>query len=343
VGAIHQISLTDLEKLTGLRFTDLLPFDALPAEASRGAWRPIAQPEDVAFGATQSPATRASPSPRLSASKTTNFWTGAPLPHHGSTGRNMATAAATLAEVSWRVLGGRAVRPDEFRSCCCIGSAMPGGAVDWFGSAVIVHRRALLTAAHCEEHGPINRLLVGANRINSIRGSYVLPIDRVVAHPLYQKPRHDLAVLIVDRDLADPPAPLAGTDEVHRASKCELVGFGYSDPDQPFGFGVKRAANAPITAIQRSTADDLGEACQLIGFDAEHEFVAGRKHLGVDTCEGDSGGPVYIEGTERLIGVTSRATKTRERCCGDGGVYLRVDRYRDWIEEVLAALNGVGG
>jgi endonuclease G len=57
--------------------------------------------------------------------------------------------------------------------------------------------------------------------------------------------------------------------------------------------------------------------------------------LNRDSCSGDSGGPLYVQwnGAWLLAGATSRATKASVRTCGDGGVYVRVDRYRDWIEK----------
>lgn len=35
-----------------------------------------------------------------------------------------------------------------------------------------------------------------------------------------------------------------------------------------------------------------------------------------------------------LAGATSRAVKQRDFPCGDGGVYVRVDKVVDWIKKV---------
>ena len=66
----------------------------------------------------------------------------------------------------------------------------------------------------------------------------------------------------------------------------------------------------------------------------QNEIVAGGN--GVDSCNGDSGGPAYVEvdGEVQLAGATSRATKNFTQPCGDGGIYTRVDRYVDWIRQV---------
>jgi secreted trypsin-like serine protease len=57
--------------------------------------------------------------------------------------------------------------------------------------------------------------------------------------------------------------------------------------------------------------------------------------MGVDTCPGDSGGPLYLPtafGTF-LAGTTSRGYATDQTACGMGGIYERPDHVVDWIEQ----------
>jgi secreted trypsin-like serine protease len=66
-------------------------------------------------------------------------------------------------------------------------------------------------------------------------------------------------------------------------------------------------------------------------------MVAGHQGLQRDTCKGDSGGPLYIHtGNDQyaLLGVTSRGVRNGFTTCGDGGIYVRLDRCVDWIEQV---------
>ena len=58
---------------------------------------------------------------------------------------------------------------------------------------------------------------------------------------------------------------------------------------------------------------------------------AGRDRGGIDSCKGDSGGPLFLEiaGQGVVIGVTSWGAG-----CGNAyapGVYTRVSMYREWI------------
>ena len=75
-----------------------------------------------------------------------------------------------------------------------------------------------------------------------------------------------------------------------------------------------------------------------LGFHAEYEFVAGRKALGRDSCNGDSGGPAYLQAGNDFVvaGLTSRATRAAVVNCGDGGIYVRPDQFIGWINGKLA-------
>jgi hypothetical protein len=57
---------------------------------------------------------------------------------------------------------------------------------------------------------------------------------------------------------------------------------------------------------------------------------------GIDTCYGDSGGPLYLltPAGPFLAGLTSRAWDDVTVDCADGGIYVRPDAIMDWIEEV---------
>jgi secreted trypsin-like serine protease len=69
------------------------------------------------------------------------------------------------------------------------------------------------------------------------------------------------------------------------------------------------------------------------------EIVAGAPSLDKDTCNGDSGGPLYVQssdGSLYLAGTTSRPTGTPGlRPCGNGGIYVRTDgAVVNWIQSL---------
>ena len=57
--------------------------------------------------------------------------------------------------------------------------------------------------------------------------------------------------------------------------------------------------------------------------------------MGIDTCPGDSGGPMYLltEYGTFLAGVTSRSYDNSQFACSEGGIYGRPDKIVDWIEQ----------
>ena len=80
-----------------------------------------------------------------------------------------------------------------------------------------------------------------------------------------------------------------------------------------------------------SPADQARFGCR-----AGTEMVAGHRGLLRDSCRGDSGGPLYIQnpaGDFYLLGATSRGSRDGSHVCGDGGIYVRVDHFLDWIHE----------
>jgi endonuclease G len=236
-----------------------------------------------------------------------------------------------------RIVGGNRVRAGGIPSCVCIGSA-----TEWSCTGVVVAPRVVLTAAHCGAE--ITRILIGDQVTPSITGR-VVKVRQAFIHPNYRPHpfnENDINVLILDAPAAIPPAPLATTAQVAAAATIHLVGFGYNDPTLPKGFGVKREVDVPMGPVKRSNADNLTQFEALTGFHSNYEFVAGRKGLGKDSCNGDSGGPAYIDTDFGLVvaGLTSRATRDANVPCGAGGIYVRTDFFRDWVNGVLSS-NGL--
>ena len=242
-------------------------------------------------------------------------------------------------QVHARIVGGEMTGTDEFPECACIGD---NG--NWFCSGVLIHERVVLTAAHCAPD--IDRVYLNGRTIN-LAGAVgeVVPVERAIIHPEYDPsrvPSHDLAVLILAQAAKTTPIEIATEDEVNREDDCTLVGFGYDHPSAPTGFGTKRKVNVPLTSLSGMSESEIENIESLHGFDALHELHAGRKHLGKDSCNGDSGGPAYIfvDNGYKLAGITSRAAFSSTVNCGDGGIYTRVTPYLAWLARMTDGLVG---
>ena len=237
-----------------------------------------------------------------------------------------------------RIVGGEQVSLDEFPECACIGD-LHNGRYRWFCSGVLIAPRVVLTAAHCAP--AIDQVYLGGRSLNLVgTDGDVIPVERVLIHPDYdprQIPSHDIAVLLLERDAAIMPVPLAPREAVDAENHVRLVGFGFDHPTLEVGFGTKRKVDVPLTNLQGFSDDQAFQVEITHGFDNRFELHAGRKELGKDSCNGDSGGPAYIvdqEGVFRLAGLTSRAAFSSELPCGDGGIYTRVTPYLDWLRAV---------
>jgi V8-like Glu-specific endopeptidase len=225
-----------------------------------------------------------------------------------------------------RVVGGVATK--EFPDCVAIGSSS-----DWCCTGTLVARNVVVTAGHCK--GPCSsRVFIGTN-VNAPGVAEVVNVIKAVRHPQYNQggKHNDLTVLILERDVTSvKPRKLATSAMINKVTSVRVVGFGNTDPDSTGGYGVRRMVDVPVASASCSTVD----AQNKYGCDAGLEIVAGKPFLNKDSCNGDSGGPIYLKSGSKwyLAGATSRATRNSTRPCGDGGIYVRIDKYASWIRSV---------
>jgi secreted trypsin-like serine protease len=230
-----------------------------------------------------------------------------------------------------RVLGGTPVPAKSYLDCVAVGCES-----EWGCTGTLIGPKTVLTAGHCLDCA--TRIYIGSDVEQP--GGRIVGVATKVRHPGYRDNgyEHDVMILLLDEEVDDvTPRRLAGTAAIDRATNGRVVGFGHIDPNGEFGYGRKRQVDVPIASPDcRGSSRGRSDADQY-GCHPGREIVAGRPGLERDSCSGDSGGPFYIEavaGQWLLAGAVSRATQSARRTCGDGGVYVRVDAYRDWIESI---------
>ena len=237
--------------------------------------------------------------------------------------------AAAMAELLARIVGGFPTAPHAYPECALIGQRNVNGTLGWFCTGVLVHPQVVLTAAHCQNPlAGINVVALNALDIRDLQSAEFVDVRRVRVNPLHPTTiGNDISVLILRSASSVTPVPIATTDEIADATQTTLVGFGNDDLHSTSGFGTQREVTIDITNVRRGPLDDLDAAEQALGFESDREFTAGGG--GFDSCNGDSGGPAYIEATDgrRVAGLTSRATRGFTTPCGDGGIYTRVDTH----------------
>jgi C1A family cysteine protease len=239
--------------------------------------------------------------------------------------------------------GTQTVTGSMFNDCVCVGFRANGS--DHFCcTGTLVGKNVVVTAGHCYQcvGTGVNNAVVFVGSDTSTPGTRFT--GTAYQHPAYNQGGHknDLTVIVLDHEVTGiTPRPIASTAKIDQATFVRAVGFGNSNYASTSGFGTKRMVDVPVASVCCRTSEESGR----FGCDLEREMVAGFVGLGPDSCNGDSGGPVYIlvgddarvDSAWQVAGATSRATSLATRPCGDGGCYARLDKYLDFIHNVPGA------
>jgi hypothetical protein len=227
-----------------------------------------------------------------------------------------------------RVYGGDVVAPGTFPDTVAITGNHQ------ICTGVVIGAKTVLTAAHCFCGGVKETIYFGDSVLHAVNtasvtgGSSMIPCD-----PQLQLDHGDVAILTTNAILTIPPRAFASSGLINRAKFGRVVGFGIGMNPMTDPAGIKRMIDVPMASpdckgmVQTASGGVQDSAYYRCA--AGQELVAGAHSLDRDTCKGDSGGPLYVLGTDGtlyLAATTSRATGTPGmRECGDGGIYVRTD------------------
>jgi secreted trypsin-like serine protease len=200
-------------------------------------------------------------------------------------------------------------------------------------TGTVIAPDAVLTAGHCAEIAP-QRIIAGTT--DDSRGGTAVAVVATMAYPSFGD-TYDVAVL----QLATPvpgvtPRTLASActfDGFSPGAQVAVVGFGLTDDAATGANTLQREADIAVTDPTCTRSSGCRPAIAPGG-----EFVAGGD--GVDSCNGDSGGPVYLATPrgEIAIGIVSRGVGGAATPCGGGGIYVRTDKIAGWLADVAGSV-----
>ncbi|XP_066429523.1 plasma kallikrein isoform X2 [Eleutherodactylus coqui] len=201
----------------------------------------------------------------------------------------------------------------------------------------IISNNWIVTAAHCVARWPLPRfwsIYVGITNQSEITPTTpVLEIEQIIVHPNYTiaEGDSDIALLKLTTPMAYNDQQQAiclppNQDSFPLPRTCWITGWGYTN-EYGTASDVLQKAEVPLKS---STECQLSYSTETL---SDTVLCAGYKHGQIDSCKGDSGGPLacVVDKMWYLIGITSWG----EGCARPDkpGVYTKVTEFIDWIEK----------
>jgi secreted trypsin-like serine protease len=247
-----------------------------------------------------------------------------------------STAQAAVADDDLRplVVGGQPAEEGQYPWLVGVGSA--GDATPWerqFCGGSVITETIVLTAAHCVEDVSDPEALVvfsGSVDLESDELVETAVDDLHIAHD-YGEPvdaANDWALLLLDEPVDVDPIEV-GVDPAE-FDTLEAVGWGETGAGYPT---VAQWVEVPFVDDEACSAAYPGT------FDEQTMLCAGDlQDGGVDTCGGDSGGPLMApddDGGQILVGIVSWGDADGCALPGSPGVYAEVADFNGAMDDAI--------
>ncbi|XP_017049330.1 trypsin alpha-3 [Drosophila ficusphila] len=191
--------------------------------------------------------------------------------------------------------------------------------------------KVVITAAHCIKgrYASYIRIVAGQNSIADLEEQGV-KVSKLIPHAGYNKKTYvnDIGLIITREplDYSTLVQPIAVALEAPPSGAHAIVsGWGKRTEEDEALPALLRAVELEI--VERSTC---GAQYLTKEYTVTDEMIcAGYLEGGKDTCNGDSGGPLTVDGV--LVGIVSWGVGCGRE--GFPGVYTSVNSHTAWIEE----------
>ncbi|XP_050982501.1 hyaluronan-binding protein 2 isoform X1 [Labeo rohita] len=197
----------------------------------------------------------------------------------------------------------------------------------------------VLTAGHCIGKNQDYRVILGGlNLIHKEKTDQTVLVENIILHEKFNETPdvvyNDIALLKLKATNGEcakesqfvkaaclPKEPFADGTE------CSISGWGVTETSE---YGSVHLLDAQVLLISQEACSSNKVYAALVD---DNMFCAGYLKGGVDSCQGDSGGPLTCERDQKhyIYGIVSWGDSCGEK--NKPGVYTRVLKYLDWINE----------
>ena len=181
----------------------------------------------------------------------------------------------------------------------------------WCGGSLIAPA-VVLTAAHCVTDPAGNQMDPAPFHVRfrtsrlDVPGGETVDVVRIERDPEYDPERyaHDAALLVLARPVAITPGTLASGNLALREGRLvSIVGWGLQSETGLAASPTLQGAEVPLWSNARCYD---AYARWMVVHEPALQLCAAPRRGGVDTCFGDSGGPLILDdGGPRILGIVS--------------------------------------